>query len=218
MITASFGADLRNIERDLMRCGSQAEKALRMSVKESATHAKAFATKKISEVYTMGPRDVGKTLSVKASGLNAQMKASAPMTPLFKGGSPQPNVPKFGKGPILTVSVVKGQRKEFANAFVAAVGTNSKAYASAGRKNAVVKTIAQAKAFQKSVQRAGGVHLGVFTRDGKSRLPITERYTISTPEMIFARRLSDAIPKEAGDYFEKRVRHQIGRILSGEKI
>src|SRR6185295_3137665 len=114
------------------------------------------------------------------------LKAKSPMIPSFKAGSPQPPDPRFGKGPALTVSIVKGQRTPFANAWVAAVGKNKGAYHAAGKTNSAIKTIAQAKALQRSVVKAGGVHLGVFSREGKKHLPILERYTISTPQMMLA--------------------------------
>jgi hypothetical protein len=184
-ITASWGADLKNIEKDLIRCGSQAPRALAISLKEAATHSKTFAKREICSVYNIKPAAVAQTLSVKAGALEAELKAQGPMVPLYKGGAPKPGTPRFGKGPVLTISVVKGQRTPFNNAWVAKMKSG---------------------------------HLGVFTRQGKQRLPIKERFTISTPEMLLARRLHDSIPKDAGDFFQKRLMHQIGRILGGTTI
>src|SRR6476620_5665943 len=107
-ITASFGQDLKNIERDLLKCSSQAPRAIAMSVREAVTHSKSFAKSKISGIYNISPSNVAKTLSTRASGMAGELKAKSPMIPILKAGSPQPPDPRFGKGPELTVSVVKG--------------------------------------------------------------------------------------------------------------
>jgi hypothetical protein len=215
--TATFGNDLKRIEKDLARCGSQAPRAVSMSLKEAVVHSKSFSSSKIAEVYNLSKSNAAKTMTTRTSGMSGEMKAKAPMSDLYKAGAPQPGDPRFGKGPALSVSVVKGQRTPFKNAFVAAVGQNSKAYHAAGKKNSAI-TIAEAKKLQRSVLKAGGTHLGVFTRDGKSKLPIKERFTISTPEMLFAKRLNGEVEKDATGYYEKRLQHHIERILGGATI
>jgi hypothetical protein len=207
MFNATWSGSLEKIERELERCGSQAPKAISMSIKEAIVHSKAFAKRRIAEVYNISAANVGKTLSTKASGLSGELKAKGPMVDLYKAGAPEPSGPRYGKGPILTISVVKGQRTPFGNAFVTGVGTNSKSWHAGKSKTA-----------RRTIMKGGGVHVGVFTRDGKSRLPIRNRYTISTPEMMLAQRLNNSIPDDAGKYFQARLMHQIGRILGGTTI
>lgn len=65
------------------------------------------------------------------------------------------------------------------------------------------------------VARMRSGHLGVFNRAGKKRLPIMERYGPSVPEMLNSDTVSQYVEAKASEVLEKRLEHEIERVLGG---
>lgn len=55
------------------------------------------------------------------------------------------------------------------------------------------------------IARMPSGHAGVFARDGRSRLPIAEKFTISVPGMFGAKAIFDALKVVVNDRFEKAM-------------
>jgi hypothetical protein len=64
-------------------------------------------------------------------------------------------------------------------------------------------------------QMASG-HVGVFTRVGKTRLPIGERLSIGSPIMASQPSVGPQVNKAMGDAMEKNMDNQIERVLAGK--
>lgn len=56
-------------------------------------------------------------------------------------------------------------------------------------------------------------HIGVFSRAGKSRFPITQHYGPSVPQMIGNPSVKVWIEEKAAETLEKRLDHEINRVL-----
>lgn len=65
------------------------------------------------------------------------------------------------------------------------------------------------------VARVASGHIGVFHRAGKSRLPIIQRYGPSVPQMLGHESVTQYIEEQARDRLEKRLDHEIERMLKG---
>ena len=61
-----------------------------------------------------------------------------------------------------------------------------------------------------------GLHTGIYERVDVSRLPVKELYGPATPQMMYANEsVREAIGKKVADTFNKRMDHEINRILNG---
>lgn len=61
-----------------------------------------------------------------------------------------------------------------------------------------------------------GGHTGLFERVSEARLPIEEKFGPSTPQMMFANEaITDEAEQKVVETYEKRIEHEIGRILGG---
>ncbi|MGN1369367.1 MAG: hypothetical protein ACI4WX_10890 [Aristaeellaceae bacterium] len=59
-------------------------------------------------------------------------------------------------------------------------------------------------------------HFGIFERVGKKRFPIKELYGPSTPQMMYSNEaVLDKVEEKVVETFEKRLDHEISRILNG---
>jgi hypothetical protein len=58
-------------------------------------------------------------------------------------------------------------------------------------------------------------HIGVFRRVGKTRLPITELYGPSVPQMLGHESVTEYIEEKAKERLESRLEHEINRLLRG---
>lgn len=67
------------------------------------------------------------------------------------------------------------------------------------------------------VARMNSGHIGVFTRAGKQRIPINENYGPSIPEMLNSESVSAWVEQKATETLDKRLDHEISRILKGEE-
>lgn len=63
------------------------------------------------------------------------------------------------------------------------------------------------------VARMRSGHIGVFTRAGRRRLPIKERYGPSVPQMLGNEEVMEHAGNKASEMFEKRLDHEIDHIL-----
>lgn len=58
-------------------------------------------------------------------------------------------------------------------------------------------------------------HIGIFERDGKKRLPVSEIMGLSGAQMIQKEAVEDKLSDEAQKKVEERIEHEINRILNG---
>lgn len=58
-------------------------------------------------------------------------------------------------------------------------------------------------------------HLGIFERISKKRMPIEEIMGSSMRSMVSNSVVLDQVYKEAQDTFDKRIEHEIERLLAG---
>ncbi len=58
-------------------------------------------------------------------------------------------------------------------------------------------------------------HIGIFERDGKERLPISEIMGLAGAQMMQNVEVEDHLSEDAQKMFEQRVEHEIDRILNG---
>lgn len=86
-IQASFGNDLKKIERDLSRLGQSASKVVAISATEAAKFGRTVARRTVTSTYNVKSGDVLKTMSVKAASsgnMTAELKVASPFTPIIK--------------------------------------------------------------------------------------------------------------------------------------
>ena len=67
------------------------------------------------------------------------------------------------------------------------------------------------------VAQMGSGHLGVYMRAGKARSPIEQLYGPSIPAMIGARSVTEWAEQKALEVIDKRLDHEINRILEADK-
>lgn len=61
-----------------------------------------------------------------------------------------------------------------------------------------------------------GSHRGIYERKGPSRFPVTELYGPATPQMMYSNEaVTDEIEDKMAETYEKRIDHEILRILNG---
>ena len=60
-------------------------------------------------------------------------------------------------------------------------------------------------------------HIGIFERDTRSRLPISQKMGSSTAQMAENSVVLEAVEAKAGETIEKRIEYEISRILNGGK-
>lgn len=65
------------------------------------------------------------------------------------------------------------------------------------------------------VARMQSGHVGVFRRVTKARLPITELYGPSIPQMLGHESVAEYIEEKARERLEERLEHEIDRLLRG---
>jgi len=59
-------------------------------------------------------------------------------------------------------------------------------------------------------------HLGIYEREGRSRLPIRELYGPATPQMMYSNEeVLDSVEEKVAETFSKRIDHEIERIMNG---
>lgn len=66
------------------------------------------------------------------------------------------------------------------------------------------------------VVRAGNGHMNVFTRVGRSRLPIQGRYGPSVAQMMGKDEIVDDIQTRVQDVLDNRLEHELNRLLRGD--
>lgn len=73
-----------------------------------------------------------------------------------------------------------------------------------------------AAAFEEAfIARMNSGHLGIFEKTGKKRTPIEEKMGSSMRSMVSNSVVLDQVYKEAQDTFDKRIEHEIERLLAG---
>ena len=65
-------------------------------------------------------------------------------------------------------------------------------------------------------QATMGGHTGIYERIGPDRFPVKELYGPATPQMIYTNEeVMDAVEEKMADTYEKRIDHEILRVLNG---
>ena len=79
-----------------------------------------------------------------------------------------------------------------------------------------VKRSSAAEVLEHSFQARMGEHQGIYERIGPSRFPVEEGYGPATTQMMYSNEeVTDEIERKVADTYEKRIDHEILRILNG---
>ncbi len=79
-----------------------------------------------------------------------------------------------------------------------------------------VKRSGSAETLNRAFSAQMGGHRGIYERVGVSRFPVEELYGPATPQMMYSNeKVTDEIERKVADTYEKRIDHEILRILNG---
>ena len=79
-----------------------------------------------------------------------------------------------------------------------------------------VKRSGSAATLDRAFSAQMGGHRGVYERIGPSRFPVKELYGPATPQMMYSNEdVTDEIERKVADTYEKRIDHEILRLLNG---
>lgn len=79
-----------------------------------------------------------------------------------------------------------------------------------------VKRSGAAESLNRAFSAQMGGHRGIYERLGPSRFPVEELYGPATPQMMYSNEdVMDAVEQKMADTYEKRIDHEILRILNG---
>ena len=79
-----------------------------------------------------------------------------------------------------------------------------------------VKRSGSAATLNRAFSAQMGGHRGVYERIGPSRFPVKELYGPATPQMMYSNEeVTDEIERKVADTYEKRIDHEILRLLNG---
>lgn len=176
---------LQRVERLLGGIKDAAPKAVSNAINRSLFAARAEAVRAVTKEYVIRAGEVRKVMVIKKAGMSMLVGT------VFAVGSPIA-LSKFDVSP----KRPGGKKKKILTARVKKTG---------GRKP--IK-----KAF---ISTTASGHTGVFIRTSAKRLPIQQLHGPSIPQMLGADSVSKQIEARASDMLEKRLDHEIDRMLSG---
>lgn len=79
-----------------------------------------------------------------------------------------------------------------------------------------VKRSGSAATLDRAFSAQMGGHRGIYERTGPSRFPVKELYGPATPQMMYANEdVTDEIERKVVETYEKRIDHEILRVLNG---
>ena len=85
-----------------------------------------------------------------------------------------------------------------------------------GRVTTQVKRAGARETLNNAFRATMGAHTGIFERIGPSRFPVRELFGPSTPQMMYSNEdVLDKTEKKITDEYEKRVEHEILRLMNG---
>ena len=85
-----------------------------------------------------------------------------------------------------------------------------------GRVTTQVKRSGAAETLDRAFVTTTGHHRGVYEREGASRLPIKELFGPATTQMMYSNEaVMDAMEEKMAETYEKRIDHEILRVLNG---
>lgn len=87
---------------------------------------------------------------------------------------------------------------------------------SSGQVVTQVKRSSAAETLNRAFSAQMGGHRGIYERTSPSRFPVEELYGPATPQMMYSNEdVLDAIEQTMADTYEKRIDHEILRVLNG---
>lgn len=85
-----------------------------------------------------------------------------------------------------------------------------------GRVTSRVKRSGAKKAIDHAFRAQMGAHTGIYERIGPDRFPVRELYGPSTPQMMYSNEdVMDKVEDKMVDTYDKRIDHEINRLLAG---
>ena len=181
----------KNKYTDLMRkCSllankSQIDKAINRAAKRAADTAKAETVRQLSSEYTLPPSEIRGTISTRNVSGNVGAVMNISSSPFA--------LPKF-KG--VTPKEVMPPAK--------------------GPVQAQIKKGGGATFKQAFIAKMKSGHVGVYERKTEKRFPIEEHFGPSTTGMFKANAtVNEAVVQAAGEALDKRVQHELERLLNG---
>ena len=89
-------------------------------------------------------------------------------------------------------------------------------YGDGGRIATRVKRTSSAEMLESAFIAQVGGHRGVFEREGPARFPIRELFGPASPQMMYSNGdVLDDIEQKMADTYEKRIEHEILRVMNG---
>lgn len=87
---------------------------------------------------------------------------------------------------------------------------------SSGQVVTQVKRSGSAATLDRAFSAQMGGHRGIYERIGPSRFPVEELYGPATPQMMYSNEaVTDEIEQKVAETYEKRIDHEILRVLNG---
>lgn len=87
---------------------------------------------------------------------------------------------------------------------------------SSGRVTTQVKRSSAGAVLEHAFKSQVGSHTGIFERDGAERFPIRELFGPATPQMMYSdENVTDTVETTMAETYEKRIEHEIDRLLNG---
>jgi len=182
---------------------TQRDAAIKRAAKRAADAAKTETKRQLTSLYTLPSGMVGATISSRMNqGAGATMKISAGVNPLpdFKGVSPKAPVKK----PVgVAVSVKQGSGGSLPQSFTAQMPSG----------HIGVFTRTPGKKMRRAMRQNATYAQQAVKSHGRDA--IKEQYGPATSGMFKANPdVNDPVVEKAMETFEKRVEHEIGRILN----
>lgn len=85
-----------------------------------------------------------------------------------------------------------------------------------GKLTVSVKKSSAAEVLDNAFTAKMGHHTGIYERVGEDRFPVRELYGPATPQMMYSNEaVTDAIEDKVVETFEKRIEHEILRVMNG---
>lgn len=87
---------------------------------------------------------------------------------------------------------------------------------SSGQVVTQVKRSGSAETLDRAFSAQMGGHRGIYERIGPNRFPVEELYGPATPQMMYSNEaVTDEIERKVAETYEKRIDHEILRVLNG---
>ena len=182
----------RAISDILQREPAKYEKAFARSLNEARDHIRSIASKEIRKEYHITKKDIRAEQNIFMR--NAHYEGSSLVAEIIYSNFKIPLL-RFDATPKRVQRVANSKKKPVS--------------AHVQRKTAKVIITGSFVA-----QMASG-HMGIFERKGDKSLPVVQKMGLSVAQMLDDINVKQSIANDTAEYFERRLEHNINRIIYG---